>query len=778
MFCRMTGLRKLLGLCLAVSCAMIGDTLLAENDADIEGSKEIQGRKLETLPDFYVGETYLWKGKPGIDFEEWWYRYVNEVRQERGIAEDAQVKVLSRGWYSFYDSWYRGELRYQYRWDNGKNYAVFENINKELDSWLANNQVDDEQSEQIRADLLKAWEVVNYAHLAYNEKNDPAIIEKLNLPDTLKKWMAALAIRVEEMGDKEIAMLQELSETAEPEWQAMQIRAHFILGLYWLEKDNDKAIEHFDRIQEKHQQGMPDPENCLAQSQGWRTRILYLDRNYFDALKGYVEGFIDGYEDRVSILWTLRRIDNADIEELQRLAADPVLSRVMTTYLLDYGLRKRELKRRDNFLQDWLPLVWDSPYLAKEEEWLLVGAWRLGWKERCRERLEQSGLDSMVSNFLRARFSIEDGDEEQAIQSYQRALEFEKERDEEVRGRTTGARDGGTIIVNMDSGRGYGPSGLRLELGALYLKRDQYPEALEQFLYVTEGDSAMLAERILTTEELIQFAKQLVVENVMESDDREVKYEIQVKRDRAAWLYHLLARRLAREGQWDESIVWFQRAQTVMEKQRYSRIKFNGLRQDAQKVADWYKELESGMEDEQRAVVLWNLAQKLRHCGLELMGTELHPDYVIHGGSFPYLFYYFSEIFHSNGRFPLSDQTVQRIENSVSKPNSRFHYRYIAADYGWQAAQLLPNNDVRTAFILWESGTWLKYLNPKQADRFYKSLVTRNRNTEIGKEADLLRWFPSYWIGDEPEWGNQVQVDETTKENDTMESNTVESDME
>jgi len=37
---------------------------------------------------------------------------------------------------------------------------------------------------------------------------------------------------------------------------------------------------------------------------------------------------------------------------------------------------------------------------------------------------------------------------------------------------------------------------------------------------------------------------------------------------------------------------------------------------------------------------------------------------------------------------------------------------------------------------------WIKDKEPKEADKFYKALVNRNRKTELGQHADKLRWFP------------------------------------
>ena len=53
-----------------------------------------------------------------------------------------------------------------------------------------------------------------------------------------------------------------------------------------------------------------------------------------------------------------------------------------------------------------------------------------------------------------------------------------------------------------------------------------------------------------------------------------------------------------------------------------------------------------------------------------------------------------------------------------------------------------PPHAIETARVLCEAGTWLKNRDPQAADRFYKALVRRCGRTDIGREADQLRWFP------------------------------------
>ena len=78
----------------------------------------------------------------------------------------------------------------------------------------------------------------------------------------------------------------------------------------------------------------------------------------------------------------------------------------------------------------------------------------------------------------------------------------------------------------------------------------------------------------------------------------------------------------------------------------------------------------------------------------------------------------------------------------MAVPNVRYHYRYTATQHAWRAAELLPDDSEETARMLCVAGSWLAATDPNEADRFYKELVVRCRRTEIGQEAERLKWFP------------------------------------
>ncbi len=86
--------------------------------------------------------------------------------------------------------------------------------------------------------------------------------------------------------------------------------------------------------------------------------------------------------------------------------------------------------------------------------------------------------------------------------------------------------------------------------------------------------------------------------------------------------------------------------------------------------------------------------------------------------------------------------TLSAAPRESGVPEDRFHYRYEAADHAWDAA----DQSDQTARVLCVAGSWLKDRDPQAADRFYKALVRRCGKTQLGREADKLRWFPKIEI--------------------------------
>jgi hypothetical protein len=129
---------------------------------------------------------------------------------------------------------------------------------------------------------------------------------------------------------------------------------------------------------------------------------------------------------------------------------------------------------------------------------------------------------------------------------------------------------------------------------------------------------------------------------------------------------------------------------------------------------------------------------------MELVGTELGPDDARTNGWFESTDLLAERKEVADARLvAVQEDESRRAAATAVAPWRRFHYRYLASDFAWDAAGLLPDGEQRTAALLCEAGSWLKDRDTEAADRFYKAMVRRCGATPLGIEADKLRWFPA-----------------------------------
>jgi hypothetical protein len=151
------------------------------------------------------------------------------------------------------------------------------------------------------------------------------------------------------------------------------------------------------------------------------------------------------------------------------------------------------------------------------------------------------------------------------------------------------------------------------------------------------------------------------------------------------------------------------------------------------------------LSDKERLHGYWKAAETLRYYGIDLLGTELEPDWVVANGLFQppdVSSKRFQPDKHTFLLFTAEEQERVSLHTQEIEPWKRWHYRYKSLDLYWEAVELMPDESDDTAKRIWDVGTWMKYKNPQAADRFYKALVNRCRTTWLGQEADRLRWFP------------------------------------
>lgn len=198
-----------------------------------------------------------------------------------------------------------------------------------------------------------------------------------------------------------------------------------------------------------------------------------------------------------------------------------------------------------------------------------------------------------------------------------------------------------------------------------------------------------------------------------------------------------------------------------------------------EKYYDYIKNAENiELPSRERANGYYNAAKIMRENGMEMVGTELDPDWYDSNGALygesmlqrrfavldeawvdqeiklwgednKYILEQKEEIQQKRNKLETyrdsyngSADEERRVLESLPEINKRFHYRYIAAEFMWKCAELLPDNDELKAKALCMAGTFLKYRDSEAADKYYKALVKTCGETEIGKTACKLKWFP------------------------------------
>jgi len=246
-------------------------------------------------------------------------------------------------------------------------------------------------------------------------------------------------------------------------------------------------------------------------------------------------------------------------------------------------------------------------------------------------------------------------------------------------------------------------------------------------------DAAYVAERLMTTAELEAFVASAALPP---PPPEESKAAPQLYRRDGWWgegalgenLRHLLARRMARAGQVEEAEPFYPPKLRPVAR-RYG--------QDVRAGFDTARPAAA------RAAAFWRAAQTAREHGLELLGTELEPDWYIWGAQ--YRTEETGEMRRAaaqkpRGVFAPAEAELARLQEH-GVPEKRFHYRYRAAELAGWAAALLPNDSPEAAEMLNAAGRWLAGRDPQAAKPFYQLLVIRCANTELGRRAAAIHWF-------------------------------------
>ncbi len=447
-------------------------------------------------------------------------------------------------------------------------------------------------------------------------------------------------------------------------------------------------------------EGEPDPLGLSGASYGWMALEQWENQHYASAISLYLGQYASGDPSALSSIRLLlgRALASADppatLEEpdhlgadphphaLAALAQDPTTAELVTAFLTAGQGTDAEMKA-------WLDLSPRAP--QADLAWV---AWLLRDIPRTRALLE-TAKDGPLRRWLQARLAILSGDTNTAVTLLQ-SVTWPADTRWDCSWYSRADADPIEVVVR--------PQGeVHSETGALLMAQEKPTEAMVEFAKGGHWfDIAHIAERVLTTSELIDFTTNTAASAMDPSLVQSFR--------------NLVARRLAREGDWEGAIALFSPPFAALARQ--------------------YVAGKTSASPDERM----NAARILREHGMNLIGTELSPDFAWSDGLYGYGF---QRETARDGLLAATDSEKARIASTTPTPDRWLHYRHVAAQLVWDATADLPDGDPRIPAYLCEAGLWLAARTPEDADRFYKAMVNRGRGTVLARTADDLRWFPS-----------------------------------
>jgi tetratricopeptide (TPR) repeat protein len=678
----------------------------------------------------------------------------------------------------------------------------------ELRSALLRAQVDDTRRgetiaaysvERLRlrhaAEAVEAWE--NSGELDWS--STPPKRQRTEPRPTLADWPkmpAGLPPEFASYFTGSVAWHAGLTNAARTDWEnLLQLPAaqrHFrstwaayMLGRAWHDEDPDRANGYYQQVRALAKDGFADSLGLAAASLGWEAQLLWREKHHEEAIELYVDQLATGDGSAVNSLhFVAGQACKLGPPVMQALATNPRTRQVITAFVIstsDFELPELPAedsttdsdRRLNPVAADWLDAVEAANVRDVEsaEQMALLayqwGQWDVAqrWINRARS--------TPTAQWLEAKLLLRAGRVDEAAATLsgltrQFPLAPRSTNSPSPHGLADTLRVEGYEFGNGDSKTA--AQQVWGEFGTFCLARRDYTEALDALLRADFWtDAAYVAERVLTAGELQTYVDQNWPAPTRKPSftEEEVYPE---PTEPASEIRYLLARRLARLGRYAEARGYYpEEWQAACDE----------LSANLQRGAD------ENLSAAERAQALFAAAGMTRTNGLELIGTEVEPDWHLHGGDFEVGVTIGSRSGTSEtNHLQASEEELQRARAHGVTPSVRWHYRDRAAMLGLQAAQLsqedfsamskiilasrawvqdavvaeefyravialgwqaikgLPDNADETARVLCTAGSWIKYWSPREADVFYKALVRRCGQTALGRQADLMRWFP------------------------------------
>jgi tetratricopeptide (TPR) repeat protein len=576
----------------------------------------------------------------------------------------------------------------------------------------------------------------------------PALPEGLTVPEGLPGEFAdylrgALAYHRGDL-DAATATWEKLLKRPEGERRFRSTWAAYMLGkTQLLAKRPADAVRWFERTREiAGEKDFADSLGLAAASLGWEARAER-DLGHFDkALALYVRQAKGGDSTGLSSLrFVARQAFKAGPEALAPIAKAAEARSVMTAFLVSDASAPWEEWAMDEAEEAGEP---DAPKVDPAvSAWLAAlqkagikdveGADRIAWAAyqggdvaAARSWLDRAPADAPMGRWVRAKLLLRDGKlaEAQKLLDQTAATLPDPRLTEDEMSMHGEESEGGKIAT---------PALASGESAVLLTTQGKYEEALDRFL--KSGfwvDAAHLAEQVFTVDELKTYVdahwpadlvKDIPEEWYSYNEGLETAPSNVTARD----LRYLLGRRLVRAGRIEE-------AQQYLPADMETAL--SGLRE-----ALLHSE-EPGQPADRRAAAYFRAACVTRKQGLELLGTELDPDWFLFEGQYETDYRGGMAARAENPHLKPGPGELEKAERSRPEPDKRFHYRYRAAELARKAAGLLPDGSDQKARYLATAGTWLKARDPEAARPFLKTLLDCCSETKLGQEAQRAKWFP------------------------------------
>jgi len=310
---------------------------------------------------------------------------------------------------------------------------------------------------------------------------------------------------------------------------------------------------------------------------------------------------------------------------------------------------------------------------------------------------------------------------------------------------------------------------LRGELAVMRLGQGEYRDSLQLLFPVAGtywGDVVYIAERVLTVEELKGFVDGLPA--VLETTPNQDESFWSSSFEPVSNLRALLARRLVREGRLLEALAYFPPPVPGAAPEER-----DGNRANADEARDYLAAVEAARpgwpfdwpwQRVSRAKALFDVARMTRDQGMGLMGTEGPPDETVLYGSFPEGVGQSSPAGYAKSPGALlGPDEASRFAASAPRPDSRFHYRGIAADRALAVADLLPQrSQAYAAALCWAARYAIDSGDQSKADAIYRRYVSTGAYQPWGRDfgqtcpAPDFEGARTFWLRRIAAWGTQI----------------------